>query len=146
MRRHLLIVTLFAALACASALAADGPVKEAEADMPPYVVKTNPPNRARDVDYRLREIKVTFDRPRRTQRSWSWVIHRRIGWYPGRRGAPPRWENGGRTCVLPVQLRPDTLYAVGCNSPRLDGFRDPDGRVAVPYAWVFRTKKAEGEK
>ena len=139
------VAFLLAAAACA-AVAADGPAEKVDADMPPYVVKTDPPNRARDVDPGLREIKVTFDRPMQTKRSWSWVIHRRIGWYPGRRNAPPRWENNGRTCVLPVQLRPDTLYADGCNSLRLTGFRDRNGRVAVPHVWVFRTRKAEGEK
>ncbi len=112
-------------------------------DFPPCVVGTEPGNRAKDVDFTLREIKVTFDRPMRTERSWSWIIHRNLGVYPGSKpSAEPRWENKGRTCVLPVRLSPDTLYAIGVNSIRHTGFRDPDGNVAVPHVWVFRTKKA----
>ena len=113
-------------------------------DFPPHVVKTEPAMNAKDVDFALREIKVTFDRPMQTGQYWSWIMHRNLGVYPGYRGGPePRWENDGRTCVLPVKLSPDTLYAVGVNSFRHKGFRSPEGKVAVPCVWVFKTKKAE---
>jgi hypothetical protein len=72
--------------------------------------------------------------------SWSWIIHSDLGVYPGiRGGSQPRWEDEGRTCVLPVHLKPDTVYAVGVNSIRHSGFRDKDRGKAVPYVWVFRT-------
>lgn len=111
--------------------------------LPPCVVKTVPADRAKDVDANLTEIKVTFDRPMMTEKQWSWIIHQQIGIYPGTPdGPPPRWEDGGRTCCLPVKLIPDTLYAVGVNSFRHTGFRTADNRIAVPHAWVFRTGKA----
>jgi len=115
-------------------------------DLPPCVVETSPADRATDVDYGLREIKVTFDRPMMGGQQWSWIIHTDLGVYPGYKGSPdPRWEDGGKTCVLPVRLSPDTLYAVGVNSFRHTGFRDPAGKIAVPHVWVFKTrKKAEG--
>ena len=118
----------------------DGPAWDE--DLPPYVVLTEPADRVRDVDPGLREIKVTFDRPMNTERSWSWIMLRTVGDYPGYRGSrEPRWEKNGRTCVLSVRLRPDTVYAVGVNSFRHTGFRDAKGTIAVPHAWVFRTKK-----
>ena len=77
------------------------------------------------------------------ERTWSWIIHTDLGVYPGYRGSPePRWENDGRTCVLAVKLSPDTVYAVGVNSYRHTGFRDTEGKIAVPHVWVFKTKKA----
>jgi len=109
--------------------------------IPPYVIKTEPANRAVDVDFELGEIKVTFDRPMLAERSWSWVTLNTIGPFPGIEGSGPRWENDGKTCVLEVNLMPDTLYAVGINSPRYTNFRDPEGKAAVPYAWVFKTKQ-----
>ena len=116
--------------------------QEVDRDFSPCVVKTVPANRAKNVDYRLREIKVTFDRPMFTEGMWSWIILRANGVYPGTRGGPkPRWEDGGRTCVLTVRFSPDTVYAIGVNSPRHTGFRGAKGKVAVPHAWVFKTKK-----
>jgi len=118
--------------------------EEFDKELPPYVVSCGPANRAKDVDFRLREIKVTFDRPMETGKNWSWIIHQNLGLYPGHRTlGEPRWEAGGRTCVLPVRLSPDTLYAVGVNSFRHTGFRGPDGKVAVPFVWVFKTRKAD---
>ncbi len=129
-------------------LAAEKPAKGAEkfdAELPPCVVATHPANRAKDVSYTLREIKVTFDRPMTTGRHYSWIIHTQLGVYPGYRGGPAlRWEDDGRTCVLPVRLSPDTLYAVGVNSFRHTGFRDRKDKIAVPLVWVFKTKKGPG--
>ncbi len=139
MRRALRVAVLFAlgAVGLAAEKAA-----EFDPDLPPCVVKTEPANRAKDVDFALREIKVTFDRPMAQEKSWSWMIVVECGLYPGYRGSDePRWENDGRTCVLHVRLSPDTVYAVGTNSPRNWGFRDTKGKAAVPFAWVFRTKK-----
>jgi len=115
---------------------------EFDPELPPCVVKTEPADRAKDVAFNLREIKVTFDRPMATEKAWSWMILQECGLYPGYRGsAEPRWEGDGRTCVLAVRLSPDTVYAVGVNSPRNTGFRDTKGKVAVPHAWVFKTRK-----
>ena len=122
-----------------------GPVPEANRKhFPPCVVKTEPANGVVDVDPQRKEIKVTFDRKMDTGRAWSWIIHRQLGAYPGVRGGPePQWEEDGRTCVLSVRLRPDTVYAVGANSFRHTGFKSADGKVAMPYVWMFRTKKAK---
>lgn len=126
-----------------AASAADNPEK-AGFEFPPRVIKTEPADRAVDVDPTIEEIKATFDRPMQTKKSWSWILHRSLGAYPGYRGsAEPKWENNGKTCVLAVKLTPGTLYAVGVNSFRHTGFRDKNGKTAVPHVWVFKTKKAQ---
>jgi len=114
-------------------------------DFPPHVVKTVPANLAKDVDVTLREIRVTFDRPMETERSWSWIIHRPLGAYPGlgRGGPEPRWEDEGRTCILAVRLAPDTVCAIGVNSIRHTGFRDTEAKVAMPHVWAFKTGQRE---
>ena len=120
------------------------PSPEAQALFPPRVVKTEPANLAEGVDFSIHEIKVTFDRRMQTEKAWSWMMHQNIGVYPGYRpSSDPKWEEDGKTCVLPVKLSPDTLYAVGANSFRHTGFKDTTGKVAVPYVWVFRTRKAQ---
>jgi hypothetical protein len=114
-----------------------------ESGLPPCVVATVPASRQIDVDPSRETIRVTFDRPLQTGRNYAWMIHRGLGEYPGVQGATPRWEDDGRTCVLPVKLAPGTLYAVGVNSFRHHGFHAEDGMPAVPYVLVFRTAPAE---
>ena len=70
----------------------------------------------------------------------SWASHKSLG---PKDGPPPRWENGGKTCVLAVKLIPGTLYAVGVTSFRHTGFRAPDNKVAVPYVWGFKPGTAK---
>lgn len=139
--RAVMLAAVLAGVLCMVSTAQEAEAPKDEA-FPPRVVKTEPADRAADVDSHLREIKVTFDRPMQTGRNYSWIILRQHGVYPGYRGGPePRWENDGKTCVLAVRLSPDTLYAVGINSFRHTGFHDPKGKPAVPYAWVFKTRK-----
>ena len=141
-RVHWAACGLAAAGVCCSVLLAQDKDAKEEGVFPPRVVKTEPADRALDVDPSVREIKVTFDRPMTTGKNYSWIVLTEYGIYPGYRGSPePRWEEDGRTCVLDVRLSPDTLYAVGVNSFRHTGFRDAAGRPAVPFAWVFKTRK-----
>ena len=142
-RTHLAVwaLTLLSCLFALGVCAQEEPAFDPE--MPPVVVKTFPAAGAKDVEAGLKEIRVTFDRPMQTENAWSWIIQRRLGVYPGVRGGPPpRWENGGRTCVLPVSLKPGVLYAVGVNSFRHTGFKGRAGKVAVPFVWVFKTAAA----
>jgi len=43
--------------------------------------------------------------------------------------------------VLPVKLEPGKTYAVWVNSEKFDNFKGADGRSAVPYLLVFKTRK-----
>ena len=144
MRLLIYAVWLGAVAALCGPAAGAGEKAEADRDFPPRVVKTEPAMGEKEVDPALKEIKVTYDRPMTQGQNYSWMIHRDLGEYPGTKGGPePRWENDGKTCVLAVRLRPDTVYAIGVNSVRNSGFKDADGKVAVPYVWVFKTKKAK---
>jgi hypothetical protein len=105
---------------------------------PPVVVKTVPPSGAADVDPGLTEIKATFSKDMQDQ-SWSWVQMSNDS-FPKIIGKP-KYEKDKRTCVLTVKLEVGKDYVLWLNSERFDNFKDMDGRPAVPYLLVFRTKK-----
>jgi len=52
----------------------------------------------------------------------------------------PKYEDDRRTCVLPVKLEPGKTYAIWVNSPKFRNFKDADGRPAVPYLLIFKTR------
>jgi RNA polymerase sigma-70 factor (ECF subfamily) len=105
---------------------------------PPVVVKTVPEAGTADVDPKLTEIKVTFSKDM-LDGSWSWVTHMKAS-FPKEDGKP-KYLADKRTCVLPVKLEPGKTYALWLNSDKLGNFKDTDGRPAVPYLLVFKTKK-----
>ena len=107
-------------------------------DFPAFVIKTEPATGATDVDPALAQIRVTFSREI-SDGSWSWAAC-------GKDTSPEfagkiRYEKDRRTCVAPVKLEPDKLYAVSLNSQKFTNFRDAGGRPAVPYMLVFKTRK-----
>jgi RNA polymerase sigma-70 factor (ECF subfamily) len=53
----------------------------------------------------------------------------------------PKYLADRRTAVLPVKLEPGKTYALWLNSEKFQNFKDADGRPAVPYLLVFKTKK-----
>ncbi len=73
-------------------------------------------------------------------KTWSWT--------EGSAYATPKlegkihYEPDKRTCVMPVKLEPGKTYVLGINSERFRGFKDSDGRSALPYLVVFRTRAA----
>lgn len=123
------------AAAPAAAAAAEDPEF---ADFPAFVVRTDPPAGAADVDPSLSEIRITFSRPMQDG-SWSWS-QLSPETFPKTAGKP-HYEKDKRTCVLPVKLEPGKSYAIFANSPRFANFRDADGDPSVPYLLVFRTRK-----
>ena len=106
--------------------------------VPPVVVKTVPEAGAADVDPKLAEIRVTFSKDMQDG-SWSWSTLSKET-FPEVAGKP-RYRDDKRTCVLPVKLEPGKTYAVWVNSAKFGNFKDADGRSAVPYLLVFKTKK-----
>ena len=134
MRISIVVVTMLAVFLGLGARADEPTVENAL----PVVVKTVPPAGADDVDPKLTEIKVTFSKDM-VDGSWSWVQLSKET-FPKVEGKI-RYEKDKRTCVLPVKLEPDKTYALWINSERFENFKDPDGRAAVPYQLVFKTKK-----
>jgi hypothetical protein len=106
----------------------------AEAERP-RVIKSVPEAGAQNVDYRITEIRVTFDQDmNRTQYSW-------VGGGPAfpKTTGQPRWE-GKRTCVLPVKLEPDHDYWLSINSRTHKNFTNGRGEPAIPYPLQFSTR------
>ena len=106
--------------------------------VPPVVVKTVPAAGTADVDPTLAEIKVTFSKDMRDG-GWSWA-KLSDGSFPTPDGKP-KYLADKRTCVLPVKLEAGKTYAIWVNSEKFGNFKGPDGRSAVPYLLVFKTKK-----
>jgi RNA polymerase sigma factor (sigma-70 family) len=105
---------------------------------PPVVVKTVPQSGSSSVDPGIEEISVTYSKTM-TNGSWSWST-----WgedtFPKTTGKP-RYKEDKRTCVLPVELKPGKTYAIWLNSENFGNFKDADGRRAVPYLLIFKTRK-----
>lgn len=107
--------------------------------VPPVVVKTVPEAGAGEVDPNLMEIKVTFSKDMQDD-SWSWTTLSKES-FPKLDGKP-KYLADKRTCVLPVKLEPGKTYAIWVNSEKFGNFKDSDGRSAVPFLLVFKTKKS----
>jgi hypothetical protein len=108
------------------------------ASVPPVVVKTVPEAGKDGVDPKLAEIQGTFSKEMQDG-SWSWSTASKES-FPKLDGKP-KYLADKRTCVLPVALEPDTTYAIWLNSENFGNFKDTDGRSAVPYLLVFKTRK-----
>jgi RNA polymerase sigma-70 factor (ECF subfamily) len=126
-------VVLVGGLASSAALADDVTLESVQ----PVVVKTVPEAGSANVDSKLTEIKVTFSKDMQDG-SWSWSTLSKES-FPKVAGKPKYLENK-RTCVLPVKLEPGKTYAIWVNSEKFNQFKDADGRSAVPYLLVFKTK------
>ena len=120
-----------------TASVAQPPAGGAREPVPPVVVRTVPESGSAGVDPSLTELQVTFSTPM-MNRSWSWTI-----WgedtFPEKTGEP-RYLADGRTCVLPVRLKPGRVYATWLNSEFHQDFRDRTGHPAVPYLLIFETR------
>jgi RNA polymerase sigma-70 factor (ECF subfamily) len=110
---------------------------------PPVVVKTDPPAGSEDVDPKLTTIKVIFSKDMQAG-SWSWV--RLDGAAFPEVDGKPKFRKDKRTCTLPVKFQAGKTYGLWINTERFGNFKDADGRSAVPYLLVFRTKKSGGGK
>lgn len=107
-------------------------------DDPPIVVQTSPRSGDADVDPSLQEIRVTFNKKMLDQ-SWSWTqISDET--FPQTTGEP-RYDEDGKTCVLPVKLQPGKSYVIWLNSEKFGNFKDREGLCAVPYNLHFQTRQ-----
>ena len=109
-----------------------------EEQLPPRVVKSDPPLGATDVDFRLRQISVAFNRPV-APGDFSWTLQRGSGEYPGTRGGAMTLSDDRLTATIEVRLSPGTVYALSLNDLYYCGYKDTYGRPVVPYGWWFKT-------
>lgn len=103
----------------------------------PQIVSLEPPNGARDVSPSVTELRVTFNIP--MSRGMSWC-----GGGPNFPSSPSgqraHWTDDGKTCVLPVELKPGWEYRVGLNSPSYRNFQSDEGIPLVPVSYTFKTR------
>ena len=105
---------------------------------PPVIIKTVPESGTAGVDPALTELQVTFSKLMQDG-SWSWSAWGEE-YYPETTGSAHYLEDG-RTCALPVKLKPGRVYAIWLNSGKFHDFKDTDGQPAVPYLLIFETRK-----
>jgi len=106
-------------------------------NVPAVVVKTFPEAGSHDVDPKMTEIKVTFSKEM-MDGTWSWSTASKDS-FPKINGKP-KYLADKKTCVLPVQLEAGKTYAIWVNTGKFVNFKDADGKSAVPYLLVFKTK------
>ncbi len=56
------------------------------------------------------------------------------------KGKMPTWSKDGKTCVLPVQLKANSKYALGLNSVSHKNFQSKSGVPLRPVRYNFSTK------
>ncbi|NOY40428.1 MAG: M56 family metallopeptidase [Planctomycetes bacterium] len=120
----------------------DTSVAEKEAVEPrrlPWIAKTNPPVGAVDVDPKLNEITITFDRDMGSGMSPTGNEKSFLPSMP--KDNKPYWRDS-RTCVLPVELSPGEYYRVGINSKSYQNFKSTDGKPAPCSVICFVTRGA----
>jgi hypothetical protein len=103
----------------------------------PEIVELNPRDGARDVDPSLTELRVTFNMPMAGGFSWTGGGEQFPAIPPDQR---PHWTADRKTCVLPVELKPDWEYNLGLNSPSFRNFRSAEGVPLNPVSYSFRTR------
>ncbi|MFH1459163.1 MAG: Ig-like domain-containing protein [Candidatus Omnitrophota bacterium] len=106
--------------------------------LPPVVTKTVPQSGDLAVDPALKEISVSFSKDMMQQDMWAWVMVSKDS-FPEITGNI-KFLDDGRTCVAPVELKPNKTYAIWFNSENHTAFRCINGCSAVPYLLVFQTK------
>jgi hypothetical protein len=102
----------------------------------PKIVSLDPPNGARDVSPAMKELRVTFNVPMGEGFSWTGGGPK----FPtSPDGKKPYWSKDGKTCVLPVELKPGSEYELGLNSPSYKGFQSDEGVPLKPVSYTFKT-------
>jgi hypothetical protein len=103
----------------------------------PEIVSMTPANGAKDVDPKIRALRITFNV--RMGGGFSWT-----GGGPHfptiPEGKRPSWTPDHRTCILPVELKPGWEYRLGLNSPSHKNFQSAGGVPLDPVIYTFSTK------
>ena len=103
----------------------------------PQIIEAIPAAGTTNVDPKLTEIRVTFDRDMSEGMSWTGGGPE----FPGDASSEAKWIDK-RTCVLSVKLKKAAYYRVGINSKSHQNFKAEDGTATPPTAIFFTTKGA----
>jgi beta-lactamase regulating signal transducer with metallopeptidase domain len=102
----------------------------------PRIVSMTPANGAQDVSPAATELRVTFNVPMGGGYSWCGNGPR----YPANpEGERPHWTEDHKTCVLPVELKPNWRYELSLNAERFKNFASQGGVPLEPVAYTFKT-------
>jgi hypothetical protein len=102
----------------------------------PKIVSIEPTLGAQDVSPGLKELRVTFNVPMGGGFSWTGGGPE----YPTiPEGKKPFWTEDHKTCVLPVELKPNSQYRLGLNSQSFKNFQSADGVPLAPVVYTFKT-------
>lgn len=104
----------------------------------PKILRTIPGHHQGMVDLSTREIEVHFDRPMSAGMSWNRSDQ---GVFPMSKGGGAVWSKDRKTCLLTVDLKPNTEYALQLNGPRSINFQSAAGVPLEPTLWKFTTGK-----
>jgi hypothetical protein len=106
--------------------------------MKPEIVSMTPANKAKDVDPKIKSLRVTFNVPMGESSSWTGGGDQ----FPKiPQGKKASWTKDHKTCILPVELKPDWEYRLGLNSPSYKNFTSASGIPLEPVEYTFKTKK-----
>jgi hypothetical protein len=132
-----MLIALLAFVACDCQTFAQTVAVQKDPPAPTWIVTTTPKIGATDVDPKVTEITVTFDRDMGTGMSWTGE-EALMGADPAKKAS---WKDK-RTCVLPVKLKRGQYYRVGINSTSFRNFRSAAGEAAPCGAIYFVTQGA----
>jgi len=123
----------------ATTAAANPDEKEQPREETPYpqLIEATPAAGSTDVDPKLTEIRVTFDRDMSEGMSWTGGGPE----FPRDVSQKAKWIDK-RTCILPVKLKKAGYFRVGINSKSHQNFKAADGTATPPTAIFFTTKGA----
>ena len=106
----------------------------------PKIVKFEPKNGEKEIDPTIKVLRVTFDVPMGGAFSWT-------GGGPSFPAIPegkgPRWSRDGRTCMLSVKLKPNSIYQIGLNSLNHNSFQSKWGVPLKPVRYHFKTRGSD---
>ena len=105
----------------------------------PVIVASSPKVGATDVDPKIDEISVTFDRDMDVG-GYSWTGSG-PNFPPSPEGSTAVWKDK-RTCVMPVELKKGMFYRVGINATSFQNFKSELGVPAETTAIYFVTEGA----
>lgn len=106
------------------------------AGVAPQIVSLSPSNGAKDVDPALRELRVTFNVPMSGGMSWCGSGPH----FPtAPQGKKASWTEDRKTCILPVELKPNWEYRLGLNAPSFNNFQSASGVPLEPVEYTFTT-------
>ena len=100
----------------------------------PQLVKMTPENGAETVDSKANRLLVVFDMPMGEGMSWTGGGEQ----FPETTGKA-KWTQGGKACLLPVQLKPGKDYRLGINSWSYNNFQSKWGVPADSVVYEFKT-------